>query len=90
MTKQKNDVTCQKNCNSQVRGVVKVVVGTNCAMEGGKRVRFFILLGERSAPHMGSSIEISRDIYIYVCRFVYNSMGNPYKKTYAKCVGGFT
>ena len=36
---------------------------------------------------MGCSIEISRDIYIIcmsVCRFVYDSVGNPCKKTYVK------
>ena len=34
-----------------------------------------------TSPTLGCSIEISRDIYIYVCRSVGLSKGNPYKKT---------
>ena len=29
-----------------------------------------ILLGERSEPTLGCSIEISRDMYMYICRYV--------------------
>ena len=38
----------------------------------------------KASPTLGCSIEISRDIYIYVCL----SMGNPYKKDVCqKCMG---
>ena len=49
-----------------------------------------VLLGEEASPILGCSIEISRDIYIYICLYVGLSTivyGKPIQKLYAKMRG---
>ena len=59
------------------------------AGEGGYADMCKYYWAREASPTLGCSIEISRDIYI--CRFVYDSVGKSYKKNRTpKCIGGFT